>query len=52
MGPASGWPDDRLCGEPGIHKHWPRAMDSRLATFGGAQECCPARMIGFAESVY
>jgi len=25
-------------GEPGIHNHWPRAMDSGLATFGGAPE--------------
>ena len=25
-------------GEPGIHNHWQRAMDSGLATFGGAPE--------------
>ena len=27
----------RSC-EPGIHNHWQRAMDSGLATFGGAPE--------------
>ncbi len=37
-GPAFGRPDDRLRGEPGIHNHWPRVMDSGLATCGGAPE--------------
>jgi len=37
-GPAFGRPDDRLSGEPGIHNHRPKAMDSGLATFGGAPE--------------
>src|SRR5258707_14587427 len=32
-GPAFGRPDDRLSGEPGIHNHWPRIMDSGLATW-------------------
>jgi hypothetical protein len=31
-------PGRRESGEPGIHNHRPRAMDSGLATFGGAPE--------------
>jgi hypothetical protein len=35
--PISGKPEIG-CGEPGIHNHRPKAMDSGLATFGGAPE--------------
>jgi len=41
-----------LRGEPGIHNHRPRVMDSGLATFGGARNDQAAHLIGFMESLY